>query len=332
MASQETTVLVHSPEFETAIVPAKVVAARQTAIWTLMAEAMEKQVDYGKTPGCGDKPSLFKAGSEKILAMFQLAVDPLVEDLCPLGQGAYDEFRVRVHVTVKEIKSGRFVGKGVGECSSWEEKYKWRRAVNDAEYDYLKSEHPDLVRVKHGKDWKTKSDYQIKQVRVPTADIANTIVKMGKKRAQIDATLTATAASAIFSQDLEDMPEELAEQLSEEREQGKSEGPEIKRPQRKEAKPETTPAPRDPECITEAQGKRLYAICKQLKLSDDEIKAEMRRLLKDKAGNPLEHSRDMLKKDYEGFIDSVDPKFLHHDRPKAANAGTDCGKYDPSNF
>jgi hypothetical protein len=322
--------IIHVPEFETTIIPAKVVASRQTAIWTLMAESMEKQVDYGKTPGCGDKPSLFKAGSEKILAMFQLAVDPLVEDLCPLGAGAYDEFRVRVHVTVKEIKSGRFVGKGVGECSSWEEKYKWRRAVNDAEFDYLKAENPELVRTKFSKGYNGKADYQTKQVRVPTADIANTIVKMGKKRAQIDATLTATAASAIFSQDLEDMPEELAAQITEEREQAEI-GEAIKRPQRKEAKAEEKPAPRDPECISEGQGKRLYAICKQLKLSDDEIKAEMKKQCKDKAGNPLEHTRDMLKKDYEGFIDSVDPKFLHHDKPKAA-AGSDSGKYDPSNF
>lgn len=108
----------------------------------------------------------------------------------------------------------------------------------------------------------------------------------------------------------------------------------IKRPQRKEAKAEEkAPAPRDPECITEPQQKRLYAICKQLKLSDDEIKAEMRRLLKNKAGEPLEHSRDMLKKDYEGFIDAVDPSFKHHDRPKSGtDSGDKSGKYDKDNF
>lgn len=110
--------------------------------------------------------------------------------------------------------------------------------------------------------------------------------------------------------------------------------PEIKRPQRKESKAEAkTEQPRDPECISEPQSKRLYAICKQLKLSDEEIKAEMRRLLKDKAGNPLEHSRDMLKKDYEGFIDAVDPKFQHHDKPKGSADSSDrSGKYDRDNF
>src|SRR5260221_1188430 len=93
--------IVLQPEFEIQIIPAKIVQARQMAIWGLMADAMEKQVDYGRTPGCGDKPSLFKAGSEKILAMFQLAVDPLVEDLCPLNSpDPYAEFRVRVHTTL----------------------------------------------------------------------------------------------------------------------------------------------------------------------------------------------------------------------------------------
>lgn len=122
-----------------------------------------------------------------------------------------------------------------------------------------------------------------------------------------------------------------AEEMDENVIEGDSQGQQIRRPQRKEAAKTEEPKPRDPECISEAQGKRMYAICKQLKLSDDEIKAEMRRLLKDKAGNPLEHSRDMLKKDYEGFIDSVDPQFKHHDKPKAA-AGGDSGKYDRENF
>jgi hypothetical protein len=49
------------------------------------------------------------------------------------------------------------------------------------------------------------------EVRVDPADVANTVLKMAKKRAQIDMTLTATAASDIFTQDLEDLPEDLRE-------------------------------------------------------------------------------------------------------------------------
>lgn len=39
------------------------------------------------------------------------------------------------------------------------------------------------------------------------ADYYNTVLKMAKKRAHVDAVLTATAASDIFTQDIEDMPE-----------------------------------------------------------------------------------------------------------------------------
>jgi hypothetical protein len=48
---------------------------------------------------------------------------------------------------------------------------------------------------------------QIQQIRVSPSDMANTILKMAKKRALIDAVLTATGASDIFSQDIEDLPE-----------------------------------------------------------------------------------------------------------------------------
>jgi hypothetical protein len=43
------------------------------------------------------------------------------------------------------------------------------------------------------------------------ANIANTILKMAKKRALVDATLSATRASGIFTQDLEDMEIERVE-------------------------------------------------------------------------------------------------------------------------
>jgi len=46
------------------------------------------------------------------------------------------------------------------------------------------------------------------------ADTYNTVLKMAKKRALVDATLTATAASDIFTQDLEDYtPPEVAEAI-----------------------------------------------------------------------------------------------------------------------
>jgi hypothetical protein len=58
----------------------------------------------------------------------------------------------------------------------------------------------------------TRSTAKDMQIRTEPADVANTVLKMAKKRAQIDLTLTATAASDIFTQDVEDIPDELREQ------------------------------------------------------------------------------------------------------------------------
>ena len=53
-----------------------------------------------------------------------------------------------------------------------------------------------------------------RRYRVPssvneTFDAANTVLKMAKKRSFIDAVLTVTGASRIFTQDLEDIKEAL---------------------------------------------------------------------------------------------------------------------------
>ncbi|MGA9670643.1 MAG: hypothetical protein WBQ94_15640 [Terracidiphilus sp.] len=60
------------------------------------------------------------------------------------------------------------------------------------------------------------------QVRQEPADLANTILKMAKKRSQIDATLTVTGASSMFEQDLEDLPEETRQEMASQR-RGKKE-------------------------------------------------------------------------------------------------------------
>jgi hypothetical protein len=108
----------------------------------------------------------------------------------------------------RHIGTGHEVGFGVGECSTGEDKYAWRRAVCDEEYDA--ADEADR-RIKWGK-WQNKVQ-QTKQIRVPAADMSNTVLKMAKKRAQIDLTLTALGCSDIFAQDLEDLDEALREQF-----------------------------------------------------------------------------------------------------------------------
>src|SRR5258708_7641126 len=60
--------------------------------------------DYGIVPGT-KKPSLWKSGSEQILAMFQIAVEPVVEDL-----SSDDCYRYRVTTRLTNAVTGEFLG------------------------------------------------------------------------------------------------------------------------------------------------------------------------------------------------------------------------------
>lgn len=172
---------------------AKEVKTQVNLIQEVMTAVMKKDVHYGVIPGC-KQPSLYKAGAEKILTTFRLSVEPIVEDL-----STHDEIKYRVTARGVHQISGIFVGAGIGECSSSEDKYKWRGAVSPEEFAATPE---DRKRIKYGKGYTTN------QVRTNPADLANTVLKMAKKRAQVDLTLTATAASDCFTQDLEDIPDE----------------------------------------------------------------------------------------------------------------------------
>lgn len=165
---------------------------RVNTIQEVMTAVMKKDVHYGIIPGC-KKPSLYKPGSEVLLATFQIATSIHVTDL-----STDDCVRYQVRVIGTHAPSGMLLGEGIGECSSNEEKYKWRKAFDD-EWNATPE---NRRRIKFGK-------YKDKQVRTEPADVANTILKMAKKRAQVDMTLTTTGASDCFEQDIEDMPEGL---------------------------------------------------------------------------------------------------------------------------
>lgn len=182
---------------------------RINAIQTVTRNKMIENVHYGVIPGT-KKPTLYKAGSEMLLTMFQ--VGPTVE---VLDLSTPDRIKYRVIVTGVHTPSGRPIGQGVGECSSAEEKYQWRNAVCDEEF----AEAPEgrrRVKWSKGYDNGRPAIFQSKQVRTVPDDLANTVLKMAKKRAQIDMTLTALGVSDLFNQDIEDLPPELRQGATDE--------------------------------------------------------------------------------------------------------------------
>jgi hypothetical protein len=195
----------------------------------ILTEVMKEGTHFGTIPGTS-KPSLWKPGAEKILSTFRIGITPLVTDL-----STGDEIRYRVEAVARHA-SGQHLGSAFGEASSSEEKWKWRAAVCEEEWNEAS---PERRREKWVKGWQKSPPHKVKQVRTEPSDIANTVLKMAAKRAEIAVTLRVTAASDVFTQDLEDLPEELRGAIVEQ------EAAQIKQPERESATT-ATPAPAAP--------------------------------------------------------------------------------------
>lgn len=241
-----TELIVHGQEAKTV----DEMKAQVGRIQGIMEHVMKKNEHYGTVPGCGNKMTLLKPGAEKILATFGIAVDPEVEDL-----SRPDEIRYRVRCVLRA--AGHFVGAGIGECSSSEEKYKWKKPSCKEEFEATDE---DRKRIKWFKGYQGAKAYSGQQIRTEPADVANTVLKMAKKRAMIDATLTATAASDIFVQDIEDV------EIPDSGEQAPP--PPIAQPQPKAAAG-NVPVPTEKGDITEPQMKKLQAMLGGLNIKDD---------------------------------------------------------------
>lgn len=210
-----TTALAHSQGGELTV---QAIVDRKRKIVEVMGAVMREGEHYGRIPGCGDKPSLYKAGAEILATTFMLAPTFEVEQTdLPGGHREY-----RVTCTLKHIASGVSLGEGVGCCSTMESKYRYRggarlcpecgkAAIIKGKADYGGGWLCFGKKGGCGSKWKD-GDRAIEgqpEGRVENPDPAdqyNTVLKMAKKRAQVDCTLTAVGASDLLSQDLEDLP------------------------------------------------------------------------------------------------------------------------------
>lgn len=165
-----------------------------TRIQEVMRQVMHSKTHYDVIPGTNNKPSLLKPGAEMLLTTFRISVQPEIIDL---SDG--DEIRYQIRAHGIHMGTQVTVGIGIGECSSGEEKYAWRAAVCPEEYDDTPE---SRRRIKYKKGYNAGGVERIQQVRTNSADQANTILKMAKKRAEVDLCLTALACSDIFTQDL----------------------------------------------------------------------------------------------------------------------------------
>ena len=199
------------------------VLGQVSLIQQIMGAAMKDGEHFGKIPGCGDKPTLLKPGAEKLCLTFRLAPTYEVEE--KIADRGHREYRVQCALT--SILTQAFIGQGVGICSTMEAKYRFRLGAAEPtdkpvprSYWDVRQEDPvkaqELIGGKgftvkkvDGKGWMIAKGGEKVEHDNP-ADHYNTVLKMAKKRALVDAVLTATAASDIFTQDLEDITANLA--------------------------------------------------------------------------------------------------------------------------
>lgn len=197
--------------------PVETLIRQVQKIQQVMSAVMKPGEHYGVVPGTGTKPSLLKPGAEKLGFVFRLAPRFTIQETT-LERG-HREYRVTCELT--SLITGNFVAEGLGVCSTMEAKYRYRKV------DRLCPEcgQPTLLKSKQKPEWFCWAKkggcgrtYPLEEPRIVEqqlgriehdnpSDYCNTVLKMAKKRAHVDAILTATAASDLFVQDVEDLAE-----------------------------------------------------------------------------------------------------------------------------
>ena len=135
-------------------------------IETIVGKYLKPQQDYAVIPHTS-KPTLLKGGAEKLATIFGFTTSCSIVNR--IEHFDYDNPATSfVQYEAKVIvynREGDAVSEGYGSCNSSESKF----------------------------------------LKQPFANRINTVLKISKKRAYVDAILTATCASSVFTQDMEDI-------------------------------------------------------------------------------------------------------------------------------
>lgn len=199
---------------------------RRDLIIQATSKLMNRDVDFGKIPGC-DRDVLLQPGADKLCNLFGIVIEyevtRRVEDWSGAEHGGEPLFFYEVKG--KAFRGQFLMGEGVGSCSSREGKYRWRKGERTCPV----CNHETIRKSRDGGGWYCwgkiggcgeqfpagATSIESQQVgRKPNPDVAdqvNTILKMAYKRAKVATAINATSASEFFTQDAEDFtpPEEL---------------------------------------------------------------------------------------------------------------------------
>lgn len=163
----------------------------------VVQQTLKKGQDYGEIPGT-NKPTLLKPGGEKVCMLFGL--NPEYEFLQTTEDYEKEFFSYNIKCTL--FKNGQAVAQGVGSCNSKEKKYRYIN-VDKVPENYIGTS--EEIADRYG-----RIRYKINNNDI--CSLVNTILKMAKKRAFIDAVLQVASLSEVFTQDLEDMKDFIVQE------------------------------------------------------------------------------------------------------------------------
>lgn len=212
-------------------------------------ESMTEGIDYGVIPGTGrddekenkdpkklkmPRKTLLKPGAEKIVAIFHCTpAFKVVHREERFGVDPFFNYMFRVQLLSPE---GKIVAEGFGSANSHESKYRYRNARMKCPFC-----HKETVikgKAEYGGGWLCwqskggcgqKWPDGAKEIegqelgKLPNEDVAtlaNTILKMAKKRALVDGALALGRCSDMFTQDEEDEIEEQQAGKNQQQRQG----------------------------------------------------------------------------------------------------------------
>lgn len=178
--------------------------------------------DYGVIPGT-EKPTLLKPGAEKLLNYFGLTTRFAIMKAEKDWTGEHHNgepffhYEIRCQIYCRE----QLIAEGFGCCNSWEKKFRYRHAkrlcpscqqpaIMPSKFNggyYCHPKQGGCGRSFPADDLNLAHQQGEKITNPDIADQVNTILKIAKKRAFIDATLLAVNASEFFTQDWEDFGE-----------------------------------------------------------------------------------------------------------------------------
>jgi hypothetical protein len=187
-------------------------------------QCMVEGTDYGRISG-SDKPTLLKPGAEKLIDLFSCTPEfTLVPEFCHEDfEAGFFKYTFRCRIISREL--GAVLAEGYGSANSRESRFRWRLAHRKCPAcgkDAIiqgKSEYGGgwvCFKKKGGcgekyaaTDERITSQTVGRVVNEDIADLDNTILKMAKKRAQVDGAIALARCSDMFTQDVEDFSLEL---------------------------------------------------------------------------------------------------------------------------